>query len=91
MESSVGVGRWAISSLSILPLSMERGKDGEVSMRLKDAQQIIREVDGKSLWWLKEWGLSTVRKAIRTVEDRVSATDEDLCIVERIKARIWRG
>jgi hypothetical protein len=46
-------------------------------MRLEDAQSIIREVHTKNYSWLKFYGLSTVREAIRTVRNRKAATEDD--------------
>jgi len=34
-------------------------------MKLTDAQQVIQEVSGKQYSWLKAWGLSIIREAIR--------------------------
>lgn len=59
-------------------------------MRLADAQSILREVDGRSYSWLKAWGLGTVKEAIRTVEDRISATGADRERAEGVKQKIWR-
>lgn len=60
-------------------------------MKLVDAQSIIREVSGKSFSWLKQWGMGTVKEAIRTIEDRVSATEADREYAEDIKRKVWRG
>ena len=59
-------------------------------MRLDEAQQIIREVQGKGYSWLKSWGLSLIKEAIRTIEDRKSATDTDREYAEDVKRKIWR-
>jgi len=59
-------------------------------MRLEDAQSILREVDGKPYSWLKSWGLGIIKEAIRTIEDRVSATDADRERASGIKTKIWR-
>jgi len=47
-------------------------------MTLNEAQKIIREVNDKSYWYLKEWGLSIVKEAIRTIRSRKSSTEIDL-------------
>ena len=60
-------------------------------MKLAEAQEVIREVDGKQYDWLKAWGLGWIREAIRTIRDRKSATDADREIAEGIKRKIWRG
>lgn len=59
-------------------------------MRLDDAQSIIREVSGKSYWWLEQWGLSIIKEAIRVIERRKTATDADKEHVAGIKTKIWR-
>ena len=60
-------------------------------MKLADAQSIIRQVHGKGFSWLKSWGMGTVREAIRTIEDRSSATDNDRELASCVKTKIWRG
>jgi len=60
-------------------------------MRLADAQEIIREVHGKSYSWLREWGLGTIKEAIRTIENRVSATDADRELTADVKREVWAG
>ncbi len=60
-------------------------------MKLVDAQSTIRQVQGKSFSWLKSWGLGTIKEAIRTIEDRVSATDADREYASDVKTKIWRG
>jgi hypothetical protein len=59
-------------------------------MKLAEAQQVLREVDGKTYDWLKAWGVSTIREAIRTVEDRVSATDADRELAGNISTKLAR-
>lgn len=59
-------------------------------MRLEESRSVLREVDGKGYSWLKQWGLSTVREAIRTVRSRVSATKADLLLAEQIKTKLDR-
>ena len=59
-------------------------------MRLDEAQSIIHEVSGKSYWWLEAWGLGTIKAAIRTIENRVSATDIDREYAADVKAQVWR-
>jgi len=60
-------------------------------MKLVDAQSTIREVQGKSFSWLKAWGLGTIKEAIRTIENRISATDADREYASDVKTKIWRG
>jgi len=59
-------------------------------MKLVEAQQIIREVQGKSYSWLKAWGLSWIREAVRTIEARKSATDADRELAGDVKRKLWR-
>lgn len=59
-------------------------------MRLEDAQDLIREVSGRQYSWLKSWGLSTAKEAVRTIENRVSATDADREHAAGVKAVLWR-
>ena len=60
-------------------------------MRLEEAERVLEEVEGKSYRYLKEWGLSTVREAIRTVKDRKAATDSDLNRADSLLEHIYRG
>ena len=59
-------------------------------MRLEDAREIIREVSGKSYRWLEQWGLGTIRTAIRTIENRQSATNEDRALANDIRRKLMR-
>ena len=59
-------------------------------MRLDEAQSIIHEVSGKSYSWLESWGLGYIKAAIRTIENRASATDFDREFAEDVKRKIWR-
>ncbi len=59
-------------------------------MRLEDARSIFKEVDGRSYSWLKQWGLSTICEAIRTVRNRASSTKADLLLAEQIKTKLDR-
>lgn len=60
-------------------------------MKLVEAQKIIRQVDGKSYSYLKEWGISTVKEALRTILDRVSSTQADVEIAQAIRYKIIEG
>lgn len=55
-------------------------------MKLEDAQSVLREVHGRQYSWLVDWGLSTIREAIRTIEARVSAS-----VADRERANDVRG
>jgi len=57
-------------------------------MRLKEAQAIIREVEGRSYWYLKEWGLSIIKEAIRTIRSRKGSTKTDLEYAEEVSLKI---
>ena len=46
-------------------------------MKLNEARDIINQVDSKSYWWMKAWGISTIREAIRTIQDRKASTKSD--------------
>jgi len=59
-------------------------------MKLVEAQQIIREVQGKSYTWLEGWGLGWIREAIRTIEDRKSATNNDRELAEDVSRKLYR-
>jgi hypothetical protein len=59
-------------------------------MRLIDAQSTLKEVSGKSYTWLQQWGLSTIREAIRTINDRQSSTDADMERSQDIQIKIAR-
>ena len=60
-------------------------------MRLKIAQGIIREVEGKSYQYLKWWGLSLIKEAIRTIQDRKSSTEADKRYAELVSLKINEG
>ena len=57
-------------------------------MRLKEAQEIIREVKGRSYWYLKEWGLSIIKEAIRTIRSRKSSSKADLEYANQVSLKI---
>ena len=59
-------------------------------MTLTEAQSVIRQVSGKQYPWLKAWGLSTIREAIRTIYARKSATDADVELAEDIERKLHR-
>ena len=59
-------------------------------MRLVDAQSILKETSGKTYAWLAQWGLSTIREAIRTVNDRCAATSADIERANDIQVKIAR-
>jgi len=63
--------------------------DREGAMKLEEARQILKGVQGRSLWWLKEWGLSTIKEAIYTIRNRRSATDADMDLVEDVNRKIY--
>lgn len=58
-------------------------------MKLVDAQSTIREVHTKGYSWLKAYGLSTVREAIRTIRDRKAATYEDKEIAYDVERKLY--
>jgi len=58
-------------------------------MKLENARGYLHEVHGRPLWWLKEWGLSTIKEAIYTIRHRVSATEADLEIAEDVSRKIY--
>ena len=60
-------------------------------MRLADAQTIIRQASGRTYTWLNRYGLSTIKESIRTIEDRMSATDVDREYAEDVNRVVWRG
>ena len=61
-------------------------------MRLVDANQILHEVDDRDYNWMKQWGLSLIREAIRTVRWRKTATKDDRIRADRIGFKIfWRA
>ena len=61
-------------------------------MRLQEAREILHEVDDRDYRWMKQWGLSTIREAIRTVRWRKSSTKDDRIRADRISYKIfWRG
>jgi len=60
-------------------------------MKLVEAQSVIRQVQGKGFSWLKSWGLGTIKEAIRTIENRTSATTADREYASNVKTKIWRG
>lgn len=59
-------------------------------MKLAEAQEILEEVQGRSYSWLRSWGLSFVSTAVRTVENRKSATDADRERAADVKRKMWR-
>jgi len=58
-------------------------------MKLEEAREYLKEVQGRPLWWLKEWGLSTIKEAIYTVRHRESATKADLELAEDVSRKIF--
>ncbi len=60
-------------------------------MRLTEAQATVREVSGKQYDWLKAWGLGTIKEAIRTIQDRASATDADRELAADVERKLCRG
>lgn len=59
-------------------------------MRLEEAQNTIRQVHGKGYSWLKAWGLSTIREAIRTIYNRKSSTSADIELAEDVERKLYR-
>lgn len=59
-------------------------------MKLVEAQEIVRTVSGRSYWWLKQWGLSLISEAVRTIENRKSATEADKEYAYDIRRKLWR-
>lgn len=60
-------------------------------MKLEEAREIMRETRGNSYSYLKNWGLSTIKEAIRTVRDRKAATKDDLYSADILMEHILRG
>lgn len=58
-------------------------------MKLEDARGYLKEVRGRPLWWLKEWGLSIIKEAIWTIRHRASATEEDLSLAEDVSRKLY--
>jgi hypothetical protein len=58
-------------------------------MKLTDAQSTIREVHTKNYAWLKAYGISTVREAVRTIQDRKSATQADREIASDVERKLY--
>ena len=52
-------------------------------MRMVDANNILKEVHGRDYYYLKEWGLSTIKEAIYTVRNRMKATLDDYIEIAR--------
>lgn len=59
-------------------------------MRLIEAREILKQTQGRSYSWLRSWGLGLVSAAVRTVEDRKSASSADREMAEDVKRKIWR-
>ena len=57
-------------------------------MKLSDANNILISEGCRDFSYLKEWGLSTIREAIKTVYNRKSSTKEDLERAEMVEAKI---
>lgn len=57
-------------------------------MKLTDARSYLRQVDGQSYSYMKAWGLSIIKEAIRTIYNRKSATDSDIAMADRIHCKI---
>lgn len=61
-------------------------------MKLEEAQSIIRQVNGKSYTWLRAWGLSTIRSAIRVIyHNHNRTTSGDFELAEDLERVIYRG
>lgn len=59
-------------------------------MRLDEAQWILQEVVDKPYRWLERWGIPVIREAIRTVERRKKADQQDRERAIRIEHKINR-
>ena len=60
-------------------------------MRLQEAQEIVHELDGKPYRYLKQWGLSLAREAVRTIRYRKTATRYDKAVAARVgRVIFWR-
>ena len=46
-------------------------------MTLTEATKILKGVDGRDYGFLKDWGISTIREAIRTTRNRKSTKEEN--------------
>lgn len=57
-------------------------------MKLVDALMVLQHVDGKDKRWMHQWGSGTIREAIRTVNDRASATGQQKQKAERISLKL---
>lgn len=65
-------------------------KSQRFEMSLNEAIQVLHEVHGQQYSWLKAWGLSTIRSAIRIVLNRKSASKEDIELAYGIKEKLSR-
>jgi len=59
-------------------------------MKLTETQEIERQVSGKGYTWLRDWGLGWIGEAVRTIEDRKSATDADREFAFDIRRKLER-
>ena len=59
-------------------------------MKLVDARWVINQVEGKDYNYMRLWGISTIREAIRTIYNRRSSTADDRSRVDIILNNILR-
>ena len=60
-------------------------------MTLKEAQKIVKKSIGRSGTYIKDYyGVSRVREAIRTIQDRKSATGENKKDAESVMLTLYR-
>ena len=60
-------------------------------MTLKDAQEIIKRSIGHSGTYIQDYyGVSVIREAIRTIQDRKKATEENKKDAESVMLTLYR-
>jgi len=54
------------------------------------AVTVLKEMDGRQYQYIKDWGLSTVQEAVRTLNYRKNLTREESELQERIQNKLFR-
>ena len=59
-------------------------------MKKEVAIKLLKELEGKSYYYITMWGLSTARLAIWTIRNRKSSTRDERMLADEISYKIIR-
>jgi len=60
-------------------------------MTLEGARRLLTTVEGRNAWWIRDYGLSSVREAIRVVRNRKSSTQQDHAQADAVEWSLHRS